>query len=899
MITVLKKHFFTLGMVFITILLIIPAISLADLWEIEAASKNVQNTPNFYSFEPLAQAQPPPLQFPQPEDLIGPNQAIPQIPAPDQSPPEQETPIEPSTPPPSAPQEEQKEGLVAAQENPPRTILINFNNVSIIEYIRFISRISNKNFIFDENDLQFNVTIISEEPATINTIMAALLQELRIHDLILLEDGNNLIVHKNPKVSGISKVVAEDIPESKIKDTEIITQVFRLNTVDPEKAALIVRPLVSDTALVEVLKDTNHIIITDLTYNVSKIAQLLRSLDAPNSGLVIGQYVVRVAFVDQLIPLAEKIMLPISQEQPLIFVPHPNTNSIFIVSTPFLVERTISILQYLDQERGATRILDLKDLKFDKTVVPSGAGPEVPGTGQRIQRTPSGQWIPNADGSWNFLPSPPHKGDEPHGSWLQDDTGNWFFQPGGEAKGVQPKGSWQQDENGNWLFNLEKGEVINPEKLSRQYQGGTNVPGGFQKRVKFYVHKLLYRRGDEVEQALANIANTLRVNDRGNEDLIATLESVQWLQTTNTLVFSGTIEALDKAREIMSEVDIPLRQVFIEVLVLNANIDDALSYGVNYGTRFGGGPSSGAQGFVAGATPLIGALTSTVVTGLGGPVTAGALPLIPNGTNLANNLGFQLGVIGQKLTHNGTRFDSIGALVTAIHNRNDDSIVMNPKIIAEDGSTAELFIGINTSFQTQSITNNLGQNITNNFEFRDVGTRLKITPYLNNGDMITLDILQEISSVLSGAQLTNLTNTTTNQNAIGPTTSKNTTTTRVHIPSGYFLIISGMMQDEVLRTRSQTPCLGATPILGAFLSNKINQDTKRNVLMFLRPIVVDTIEEMQHLTKHEQDVWRYKRCLQESFDYEVDQGLDWFNVRSTLSPEDRCHCDSECECECQ
>src|SRR5690606_31166026 len=89
---------------------------------------------------------------------------------------------------------------------PPKTILINFNNVSIIEYIRFISRITNRNFIFDENDLQFNVTIISEEPTTMENVMTALIQELRIHGLYLIEQDNNLIIHKNKEERSISRV---------------------------------------------------------------------------------------------------------------------------------------------------------------------------------------------------------------------------------------------------------------------------------------------------------------------------------------------------------------------------------------------------------------------------------------------------------------------------------------------------------------------------------------------------------------------------------------------------------------------------------------------------------------------------------------------------------------------
>ncbi len=165
---------------------------------------------------------------------------------------------------------------------PQKTILINFNNVAITEYLRFISRISNKNFVFDENDLQFTVTIVSEEPTTIDNIMTALLQELRIHDLELIEQDNTIIIHHNSKVSAISKVVPEDMNVSDVQNADIVTKVFRLNTLEADRAAVILKPMVSAAALVEVLKETNHLIITDLSSNVREISALLKSLRQPS-----------------------------------------------------------------------------------------------------------------------------------------------------------------------------------------------------------------------------------------------------------------------------------------------------------------------------------------------------------------------------------------------------------------------------------------------------------------------------------------------------------------------------------------------------------------------------------------------------------------------------------------
>lgn len=789
----------------------------------------------------------------------------------------------------------------------PRTILINFNNVSIIEYIRFISRITNKNFVFDENDLQFNVTIISEEPTTIENIMTALLQELRIHDLNLIEEGDNLIIHKNPKVNSISKVVTGDPLSPNLRNNELVTQVFRLNTLDPEKAALVLRPLISDVALVEVIKDSNHLIVTDLVTNINKIAQLLKSIDAPNSGLVIGQYVSRLTAIDALVPIAQKIMEPISQEQPLNFVTHTATNSIFIVSTPFLVERTISIMQYLDQDQGETRILDMNDLRLGRPSIVPRQGAPLPGTAGKgaitpqILRTPSGQWVPGSEGNWTFKPevvTPTGPGPQPEvdtslppeGRWSRDSEGNWIFTPGtpSEPGSPIPRGRWVLDKDGNWIYELERGETFNPEKLIRQFQGRPVLPGGIEKKAKFYIQKLLYRRGDSLERVLRQIADSLQQNERGNEDLILTLRSVQWLEPSNSFIFSGPPEAIAKAEELVIELDTPMRQVLIEMLILETTITDSLQYGVAYGTRFGGGNISGAQGFIPGQSALPGALSTTGLNSLGQAIaTTTALPIVPNGTNLANGTGFNLGVIGQKITHCGKEFGSIGGLVNALHDRARDKVIMNPKLLSEDGAPAEIFVGINTPFRTQSISNDFGSVITSNFEFRDIGTTFKVTPWIGNGDIVTLDISEEVSTVVAGL----ITNANTANTSPGPTTRTSRTTTRVHIPDGYFLIISGMLQDQETRDRAQVPCLGGVPLLGAGFSSKTNHDEKRNLLLFIRPQIIDTEEEIQSITKHQQDIFKIKQCYKNTLEYETIEALDLFNIKKTLHPEDEYECD--------
>lgn len=857
----------------------------------------------------------------------------------------------------------------------PKTVLINFNNVAITEYIRFISRITNKNFVFDEHDLQFNVTIVSEEPTTIENIMSALMQELRIHGLSLLEEGNNLIIHHNPAVNSISRVVADGAEADSFKQSELVTRLFRLNTVDPDKAASILKPLVSSSAIVEVFKDTNYVIVTDIASNIAQISKLLKSIDAPNSGLVIGQFVVRNGYIDTLIELAQKIMQPIAQEQPLTFVPHRASNSIFVVSNPFLMERILSILQYLDQNQGTTRIFDLKELKFTpegaliapgaaaevggNIVVPGGTGsgwqidldgnwiyrpvqkpgvpqgttpPEglwstdehgnwrfeigakslTPGEAPGVTVGPEGNWKLDSQGIWVFQLSPgksisstrvtiPPSGwhldvegnwiyrlgqqpgvtatTPPQGQWYADANGNWRFEvgvkpliPGGAAgAAVGPEGQWKLDSQGIWVFQLAKGKSISAERVNVPRRGTAELPAGHIERTQFYIYKLFFRRGDQIQQALAKIGASLQISAFANGELTAAINSIQWIEASNSLIFTGSADTIEKMRQLIAEIDVPLRQIFLEMLILDTTVDDSMQYGVNWGTRFGGANTAGSQAFLSTGSPLSIGLSTT------GPNS------IPSATSLALTPGFNQGIIGQSLRHGGLTFSSIGALVHALHSRTDTNVLLNPKILVEDNVTAEIFVGINTQFPTQAITNDQGVIITQNFEFRDVGTRLRVTPQISDSGLITLTIEEEVSNVTTnpfGAGGSGSVGGGGNGSVgvIGPTTSRSNTKTRIHLPDGYFLVMSGIIQDVDTRTRDQVPCVGGIPFIGAAFSDKTHNDNKRNLLIFVRPKIIETTEEIDDITRHQQDIFWYKGKSKKMWQYETDEMLDFLNL---------------------
>ncbi len=155
-----------------------------------------------------------------------------------------------------------------------------FEDISVVQLIRFISNIGGTNFIFNSQDLQgITVTIVSRDPTSVADLSAALMQVLKTHGLSVMEEGNNVLIYRNPSnVSRVSTVITNENANDAC-DKAIVTRVFQLYNVDPVKMAAIVGRLVSPEAIVEPSPETRHLIVTDITANVNRIADLLSALD--------------------------------------------------------------------------------------------------------------------------------------------------------------------------------------------------------------------------------------------------------------------------------------------------------------------------------------------------------------------------------------------------------------------------------------------------------------------------------------------------------------------------------------------------------------------------------------------------------------------------------------------
>ena len=194
----------------------------------------------------------------------------------------------------------------------------------------------------------------------------------------------------------------------------------------------------------------------------------------------------------------------------------------------------------------------------------------------------------------------------------------------------------------------------------------------FTQATNFLVFKLQYQRGDEIQNAIKKIGASLLATPEGaKEPLTEAITSMQWIEVTNSLLASGDAESLQKIKHLIENLDIPLKQVLIEVLVIETTLINSQNFGLEwiaqgqYKSRLAA-VTSNTNDPTTGLTPGFRTVVPTV-----GP-TPGNLPIIG---------GFDLGVIGNMLFHRGKSFATIGSLVTALQNDSDSTIVINPKIV--------------------------------------------------------------------------------------------------------------------------------------------------------------------------------------------------------------------------
>lgn len=279
-------------------------------------------------------------------------------------------------------------------------------------------------------------------------------------------------------------------------------------------------------------------------------------------------------------------------------------------------------------------------------------------------------------------------------------------------------------------------------------------------------------------------------------------------ESLNALILLAEPEVVSTLESIVRQLDVPRAQVLVEAAIVEVSGDIADALGVQWAVD-ARGSTGGVGGVSFGNTGLS---LGTVLQSL----QSEQLPDegLPDGA-----------IIGL-----GT--DSFGALITALSSNSKSNLLSTPSLLTLDNQSAEILVGQNVPFQTGSYTTDSSGagNPFTTIERQDVGVTLKVTPHINEGATLRLQIEQEISSIAPSASLT--------ARAVDLITNKRSIKSTILADDGQVVVLGGLIQDDVTRSESKVPLLGDIPLIGGLFRSTRDTHVKRNLMVFLRPSVV-------------------------------------------------------------
>ncbi|HLT04462.1 MAG TPA: type II secretion system secretin GspD [Pseudomonas sp.] len=280
-------------------------------------------------------------------------------------------------------------------------------------------------------------------------------------------------------------------------------------------------------------------------------------------------------------------------------------------------------------------------------------------------------------------------------------------------------------------------------------------------------------------------------------------------ESLNALILLAEPEIVATLESVVRQLDVPRAQVLVEAAIVEVSGDISDALGVQWAVD-ARGSSGGVGGVNFGNTGLaIGTVLQALQSDESFPTEE-----LPDGAII------------------GLGSDSFGVLINALSSNSKSNLLSTPSLLTLDNQLAEILVGQNVPFQTGSYTTDSSGagNPFTTIERQDVGVTLKVTPHINEGATLRLEIEQEISSIAPSASLA--------ARAVDLITNKRAIKSTILAEDGQVVVLGGLIQDDVTRSESKVPLLGDIPLLGRLFRSTKDTHIKRNLMVFLRPSVV-------------------------------------------------------------
>jgi general secretion pathway protein D len=314
---------------------------------------------------------------------------------------------------------------------------------------------------------------------------------------------------------------------------------------------------------------------------------------------------------------------------------------------------------------------------------------------------------------------------------------------------------------------------------------------------------------------------------------------------TNSLVIVASAADYKNIVQVIQQLDMPRRQVFVEAVIMEVNLDRNSEFGINVHSGFSLKTSDGAVPGIIG----------TNNTGQG-------LPPSFSLANLAQFGGFLAGLQGpvipalQKL---GIDIPAFGVVLHAMQQSSDVNVLSTPHILTSDNEEAEITVGQNVPFQSGFSPSSLGSTLGGGQQpggqgglnpsllqglgglgsffapitRQNVELKLTVKPQINESDYIRMVITEQTEEIASTDPV------------LGPTTSRRSAKTTVIAKDQETVVLGGIMQDRTIESVSKVPILGDVPIIGHLFRETTRRKTKTNLLLFLTPYIIRGPEDFR------------------------------------------------------
>jgi len=273
---------------------------------------------------------------------------------------------------------------------------------------------------------------------------------------------------------------------------------------------------------------------------------------------------------------------------------------------------------------------------------------------------------------------------------------------------------------------------------------------------------------------------------------------------TNSLLVTAATKNFDRIKEILADLDRPVPQVLIKVLIAEVTHEDTLDLGAEFSyLNLNAAKTSGTS---AGTDFGLAALTN----------------------------GFNIRVLESE----------VAAAIHALAGIGKLDVLSRPYILASDNQEADIMVGQEVPFITRSQLTDTGQTI-NTIEYDDIGIILSVTPHINPDGLVIMDVYPEISA-LTGQTVP------ISPGVNAPVFARRAAQSRVAIRNGQTIVIGGLMEDRNTDHVDKVPILGDIPWIGALFQHVTKDKTKTELLIFLTPHVARVPDDLKAMSEGEQ-----------------------------------------------